>query len=118
MAAAVALTPTPTPTSPPTPQDDEGPVAPSNNVVNFPHTYNNCPRLPECPAHQAEFAVSCQAYVDRKRDGPLPPTSPQPYTGSGFELRAERDTAWWPVPPSDSSSPPGTPADPNALLFL
>ena len=117
--AATASTPTPTPTPPPIHQDDVAPMAPSNHVVNFPHTYDNCPRLPECPAHMVEFAVYSQAYAARTRDAPLPsfPDFPQPYAGPGFELRAERDTAWWPVPPSDNSSPPGTPADPNAFLF-
>ena len=63
-----------------------------------------------------EFAVYSQAYAAKVRDAPLP-SFPQPFAGSGFELRAERDTAWWPVPPTDSSSPPGTPADPYAFLF-
>ena len=113
-------TPTPTPTPPPNPKDAVAPIAPANNVVNFPHHYEDCPRLPECPAHRAEFAVSCQAYVARKRDAILPPPSPQPqpfYEGSEFELRAERDTAWWPVLPSDCSSSPGTPVDPEDLYL-
>ena len=111
--ALAASTPT---TPPPIHQDDVAPMAPSNNVVNFSHTYDNCPRLPECPAHKDKFAVSCQAYAVRTRDAILPsfPNPSDPYAGPGFELRAERDTTWWPVPPSNSSSPPGTPVDPDA----
>ena len=114
LAALAASTPTP----PPTHQDDVAPMAPSNDVVNFPHSYDDCPRLPECPAHEAKFAVSCQAYAERKRNAPLPPLYPQPrpYAGSEeFELRCERDTRWWPEIPSTRSSSPGSPADPQAF---
>ena len=115
--AASSKPPTPTPIQPPPfhqDVDDPAPIAPSNDVINFPHTYEDCPRLPECPAHRLEFAVYQQSYADKVRGALLPPPFPQPYTGSGFELRAERDTAWWPVPPSTGSSPPGTPVDPEA----
>ena len=120
---ARALLRSPTPTPLPNHHDDVAPVpfmAPANDVVNFPHPYDDCPRLPECPAHQARFAVSCQAYADRTRGAPLPPLYPQPRDEeSGFELRCERDTTWWPeVPPSDSPSPPGTPADPFTYLTI
>ena len=111
-------TPTPIPTPTPTHQDDEASIAPANHIVNFPHTYKDCPRLPECPAHEVRFAVSCQAYVERKRNGPLSPLYPQPrpYAGSEeFELRCERDTSWWPEIPSTRSSSPGSPADPYAF---
>ena len=119
--AASATPPTaasaaPTPTPPPTFEDDVVPMAPANHIVNFPHSYDNCPRLPDCPAHRVEFAVYSQAYADKTRGAPLP-SFPQPYAESGFGLRAERDTAWWPVPPSNSSSPPGSPVDPDAFLF-
>ena len=115
-AATASSTPTPTPTPPPTSKDDVPPVAPANTVVNFPHIYEDCPRLPECPAHQLEFAVYNQAYAARTC-GAILPSYPQPFAESGFELRAERDTAWWPVPPSDSSSPPGSPADPEEAFL-
>ena len=121
--AAPTPTPTPPTKTPPTPppskfEDAVAPIAPANNVVNYPHTYDGCPRLPECPAHKVEFAVYSQAYADRTRDTPHPrPIFPYSHAGPGFELRCERDTAWWPVPPSDTSSPPGTPADPDAFLF-
>ena len=120
-ASSKPTAPTPTPTPPPTLppssyEDATPPVAPANSIVNFPHSYDDCPRLPECPAHKVKFAVYSQAYAARTRDAPLP-SFPQPHAGPGFELRAKRDTAWWPVPPSNSSFPPGMPADPDAFLF-
>ena len=117
LAASASSNPTPMPTPTPIYEDVTAPVAPANTIVNFPHSYNNCPRLPECPAHRVEFAVYSQAYAASSRDAPRPPPYPQPYAESGFGLRAERDTAWWPVPPSDGPSPPGSPVDPDAFLF-
>ena len=77
LAASLPPKPSPTPTPKPpssTYEDVTAPIAPANAIVNFPHTYPDCPRLPECPAHKVEFAVSCQAYVDRKRGATLPPS--------------------------------------------
>ena len=113
LATSASSNPTPTPIH----EDVTAPVAPANPIVNFPHSYDNCPRLPDCPAHKVEFAIYSQEYAARERDTPRPTSFPQPYAESGFQLRAERDTAWWPVPPSNSSSPPGTPVDPDAFLY-
>ena len=112
-AARASPTPTPKPNTPPASYEDtSSSVAPANPVVNFPHSYDDCPRLPECPAHMARFEVYLAAYHERTRNATLPPSFPQPKPDeSGFELRCERDTSWWPVPPSNSSSPPGSPAD-------
>ena len=78
-------------------------------------TYDNCPKLPDCPAHKDEFEVYSKSYHAKTLNAQLPPPFPLPYTGSG--LRAEVDTKWWPVPPSNSSpSPPGSPVDPYDIL--
>ena len=82
--AALSPTPTPEPTpKPPSPiyEDVTAPIAPANAIVNFPHPYDDCPRLPECPAHKVEFAVYSQAYADRSRDAPRPPPYPQLHAG-------------------------------------
>ena len=120
--AASSTPPTaiPQPAPPPSSYEDTTPpVAPVNAIVNFSHIYDDCPRLPECPAHRIEFAVYSQAYADRIRDAPLP-SFPQPHAGPGFELWAERDTAWWPeipeIPPSERSSPPGSPVDSDSFI--
>ena len=44
--------------------------APANHIVDFPHSYDQCPRLPDCPSHKLRFNAYLKASI--------PPTPPDP----------------------------------------
>ena len=64
------------------PPPTETTPAPANDIINFPHRYTQCPRLPDCPSHRGHFYnVFLPAF--RSRNSPTPDPLLSATTGPG-----------------------------------